>query len=338
MEESLLVNGLKLLIGKKMQQRYIDLIKQRFPQIEIDTCESKEEQERKLKETDLLFTRILLDDPGKAPLLKWVQFMWEGIDRISPAFRDSDIILTNASGAHAVPIAEHVFTFMLNHERKTFMYREYQQRKEWLGWWDQPKLDLLYGKTLGIIGYGRIGRAIAGIAKGFGMNVLALKKDPNARRSDGLHYSLCCDEEGSIPTRIFGPEGLHEILSLSDHVVLTLPLTEETRGVIGEGEFRKMKEGAYFMNVGRGELVDEHALKMALKKGWISGAGLDVFEKEPLPKEDPLWDMENVTITPHSSVGGDPADDQVVDLFCENLQRFIDGKDMINVIDKKRGY
>ena len=338
LEERELDNRLKLLIGKRMLQDHIERIIERFPQLDIDICEDKEEQERKISDADLLFTRILPDDPSLAPRLKWVQFMWEGVDTISPAFRDSDIILTNASGAHAVPIAEHVFTFMLNHERKTFMYRQYQEKREWLGWWDQPKLGLLRGKTIGIIGYGRIGRAIAGIAQGFGMKILAMKKDPSTKRSDGLQYSICCDEGGSIPSKIYGPDGLHHLLSISDHVVISLPLTAETMGIIGEAEFKNMKKDAYFINVGRGALVDEVSLIKALKEKWISGAGLDVFDKEPLSRENPLWEIENVTITPHSSVGGDPADEQVVELFCENFQRFLEGKDMINVIDKKRGY
>lgn len=329
---------LKLLIGKKMRQDHIDRIRERFPDLEIDTCDGKDEQERKMKDADLLFTRIIPEDPSLAPGLKWVHFVWEGVDEMSPAFRDSDIILTNASGAHAVPIAEHVFTYMLNHERKTFMYRRYQEDREWLGWWDQPKLGLLHGKTIGIVGYGRIGRAIAGIARGFGMNVIAMKSDPTVRRSNDMRYSPCCDNEGSIPSRIYGPEGLHDLLPLSDHVVISLPLTDGTRGIIGEEEFLEMKKNAYFINVGRGALVDEEALIKALEEERISGAGLDVFEKEPLPKDHPLWVMENVTITPHSSVGGDPADDQVIDIFCENLERFLDGRKMINVIDKKRGY
>lgn len=329
---------LKLLIGKKLEQRYIDLIKKRFPQIEIETCETNEEQERKIETADLLFTRILPDDPESAPMLKWVQFMWEGVDKISPAFRDSNIILTNASGAHAIPIAEHVFNFILNHERKAFLYRRYQDRKEWLGWWDQPKLGLLNGKTIGIIGYGRIGRAIAGIARGFEMNVVAMKKDPHVRESSDLQYSKCCDKEGLIPSRIFGPDGLNELLSISDHIVISLPLTSDTKGMIGEKEFEVMKREAFFVNVGRGALIDEASMINALKEKRISGAGLDVFEKEPLPEDSPLWEMENVIITPHSSVGGDPADEQIVDLFCENLQRYLDGREMINVIDKKRGY
>jgi phosphoglycerate dehydrogenase-like enzyme len=328
----------KILIGKDMDERYIRRIKERFPWIEVDTCVTEEEQDEKLRDADVLFTRIIPKDPSRSSRLKWVQFMWEGVDGLTPEFIRSDILLTNASGAHAVPIAEHVFAYMLNHERRTFLYHDYQKRKEWLHWRDQPKLGSLYGKTIGIIGYGRIGRAIAGIAQGFGMNVIAMKRDPVSKERTELQFGVCCDESGEIPSKIFGPEGLHQLLSRSDHVVLSLPLTKETEQIMGMEEFRSMKKGAYFINIGRGALVDEKALMKALDEEWISGAGLDVFEKEPLPPEHPLWSYDNVAITPHSSVGGDPADDHVVGLFMENLERLMDGRPLINLIDKERGY
>jgi phosphoglycerate dehydrogenase-like enzyme len=328
----------KILIGKDMDETYIRRIKERFPGMEVDTCVTEEEQDEKLRDADVLFTRIIPKDPSISPRLKWVQFMWEGVDGLTPDFIGSDILLTNASGAHAVHIAEHVFAYMLNHERKTFLYYDYQKRKKWLHWKDQPKLGLLYGKTIGIIGYGRIGRAIAGVAHGFGMNVMAMKRDTASKERTELQFGVCCDESGEIPSRMFGPGDLHELLSLSDHVVLSLPLTKETEQIMGIEEFKAMKRGAYFINIGRGALVDEKALMKALDEEWISGAGLDVFEKEPLPPEHPLWSYDNVTVTPHSSVGGDPADNHVVGLFIDNLERMIEGKPLINLIDKERGY
>ncbi len=328
----------KILIGKDLDQSYIDKILDKYPWVEVDTCTSEEEQERKLSDVDILFTRVIPKTTLKAPKLRWVQFMWEGIDEITEDFRDSKIILTNAGGAHTIPIAEHTFTFILDHEKRSFLYHAYQKKREWLGWKNQPKLGTLHGKTIGIIGYGRIGRAIAGIAKGFGMKVLAMKRTPADRSRSDLKYATCCDKEGKIPSEIHGPEGLHHILSNSDHIVLSLPLTEDTNNFIGPEEFKSMKKGTFLVNIGRGALIDEKALMAALDGGSISGAGLDVFKEEPLPPENPLWAYENVMITPHSSVGGDPADDQVVDIFIENLQRYIDGIEMINVIDKKRGY
>ncbi len=141
-----------------------------------------------------------------------------------------------------------------------------------------------------------------------------------------------------MPDRVFGPGSLHEMLPLCDHVIISLPLTEETRGIIGERELKVMKREAILVNVGRGPIVQENALISALKEGWISGAGLDVFDIEPLPPDNPLWKMENTIITPHSGVGGDPADDILIDIFLENLGRFQKGEHLINLIDKKAGY
>ncbi len=329
---------LKLVVGRKTDDVRIERLRSRFPFLDIEVCETEDEQQKALPQADVLFTRILPRDPSIAPRLRWVHFMWEGVDSMSGEFRDSDVLLTNSSGAHADQIAEHVFTFILNHARKTRLYMGLQDKGEWLGWWDQPRLDKLRGSTIGIIGYGRIGRAIASVADGFGMKVIVMKRDPSIRSQDGHHLTWCRDPEGQIPEKIVGPEGMTELLSRSDHVVAALPYTRETHQIFGQDQFMAMKNSAFFVNIGRGALVDEDAMVRALERGEIAGAGLDVFEKEPLPPENPLWNMKNVIITPHSSVGGDPAEDQVIDLFCDNLERFLKGEDLLNVVDKKRGY
>jgi phosphoglycerate dehydrogenase-like enzyme len=291
-----------------------------------------------LPEADVLFTRILPRDPSIAPDLRWVQFMWEGVDSMSDGFRESDILLTNSSGAHADQIAEHVFAFILDHSRKTRLYMGLQDKGEWLGWRDQPRLEKLEGSTIGIIGYGRIGKAVARIANGFGMKVIALKRDPSKISREPISSSGDPDPEVKIPEMILGPDSLELLLSMSDHVVLSLPHTPETDHFFGWKEFEAMKTNAFLVNIGRGALVDEEALIKALRTGKLSGAGLDVFEIEPLPHDSPLWSMDNVFITPHSSVGGDPAEDQVIDLFCENLERYLRGEELMNLVDKKRGY
>lgn len=329
---------LKLVIGRKTDPGHIDRIVSSFPFLDVEICQTEEEQDGALRSADMLFTRILPRRPSIAPDLKWVHFMWEGVDSMSDEFRDSDIVLTNSSGAHADHIAEHVFAFILNHARKARLYMDLQGRKEWLSWWDQPKLDMLRGSTIGVIGYGRIGRAIAAIANGFGMNVIAMKRNPSKKIVEGPEFIPCRDPEGRIPYKILGPDGIMELLSVSDHVVLALPYTRETHHLLGVEKFRAMKPTAFLVNIGRGALIDEGSLVDALGSGEIAGAGLDVFEKEPLPAQSPLWVMENVMITPHSSVGGDPAEDTVIDLFCENLDRFIRGDEMMNLVDKRKGY
>ncbi|MGA1872164.1 MAG: D-2-hydroxyacid dehydrogenase [Thermoplasmatota archaeon] len=328
----------KLVIGKRLDRRHIEMIRTRSPGLEISTCEIPEEQEKMLEGADILFSRMLPRSPSRYPSLKWVQFMWEGIDSMTEDLRSSDVIVTNASGIHSIQIAEHVFMYILVHSRKAFRYREDQMRGYWLPWSDQPLLETLSGKTIGVIGYGSIGRSVARIAKGFGMRVLALKRDIGS--TGRLQYpDIGYDERSAgMADEIHGPGGLEEVLGSSDHIVLSLPLTDETRNMIGKTEFSWMREGSFFINVGRGELVDEDELIRNLQSGHLAGAGLDVFREEPLPGSSPLWSMDNVVLTPHSSVGGDPADERVVELFCENLTRFLEGGDMMNVIDKKRGY
>jgi len=328
----------KLVIGKMLDSRYVSTIQEMFPWLNISLCETREEQEEFLRDADILFTRMLPMDPSMYPKLKWVHFMWEGIDGISEELKGSDVLLTNSRGIHSHQIAEHVFMYMLVHSRKVFDYRKNQEKRFWLPWKDQPLIRTLKDSTIGIIGYGAIGREIARIAKGFGMRVVAMKREPGSRVRSTFPARDGINEPAPPPDKVLGQDALNELLSESDHVVLALPLTEETRNFMGEAEFENMKKGAFFMNIGRGALVDEDSLIKSLENGHISGAGLDVFRDEPLPGLSPLWSMENVILTPHSSVGGDPADERVVELFCENLDRFLKGKEMINLVDKKKGY
>lgn len=328
----------KLVIGKEADEAYINRIRDSFPILEIITCREEEEQELLIRDADVLLTRILPKDPGIAPHLKWVHFIWEGVDTMSDKFRSSDVLLTNSSGAHTVHIAEHVMMYLLILSRKVFMYNDYQKRSEWLGWWDQPELRKLNGTTIGIIGYGRIGRAVARIADGFGMDVIAVKRTPSLKSQSSFHSEGCCDMEGSIPKVFYGLDEMDMMLDRCDSVVLSLPLTDETCGIFGKEQFIRMKDSAYFINIGRGGLVDEPALIEALENNEIGGAGLDVFSEEPLSSSSPLWKMDNVVITPHSSVGGDPSDNEVLDLFIENMERFMKGERMLNLVDKSRGY
>ncbi|MFW3146634.1 MAG: D-2-hydroxyacid dehydrogenase [Thermoplasmatota archaeon] len=328
----------KLVICKDMESTEIDRIRRGFPWLRIILCQTEEEQAEAIKDADILLTRILPSTVEDAPSLKWVQFFWEGVDAMSNDLSESSVILTNASGIHTQHIAEHVFMYLLSLGRKVHMYHEYQQRRVWLGWWDQPRLVKLEGSTIGIIGYGRIGQAVARIAEGFGMDVIALKRDHGIVSMDHKVGGTPLDSSKQGPEVVNGPGGFDDLLSRADHIVLSLPLTEETEGIVGEREFRLMKRNAFFINIGRGKLVMEEDMIKALEEGWIAGAGLDVFEIEPLPAESPLWGMDNVVITPHSSVGGDPADHDVVSLFIENLERFIKGERLLNLIDKRAGY
>jgi phosphoglycerate dehydrogenase-like enzyme len=197
-----------------------------------------------------------------------------------------------------------------------------QQKHEW----QRYMPHLLYGKTVGIMGLGHIGSEVARLSRAFGMKVIATrrsaKKPGKARNVDLL-----------LPQ-----SQVRKMLAESDYVVLALPLTPETRHIIGEAEFASMKPGAFIINIGRGSLIDENALIRALDDKKIAGAGLDVTAPEPLPKESRLWDMENVIISPHVSGGMEDYTGRATALFCENLRRYINGKKLINIIDRKKGY
>ncbi len=281
-----------------------------------------------------------LPSPQQAPNLRWVQTHWAGVDRLREhPLWDSDILVTNASGIHAPNIAQYVLAQILSWAHRTPRWFYYQQRGEWpRGRWEKFVPDELRGKTLGIAGYGSIGREVARLARCFGMRVLATKRD--ARRIEDSQYSLTGsgDPGGTLAARIYPGEATRSMVAECDYVVIALPLTERTRHLFDEQMFRAMKSSAFLVNVGRGEVVKESDLVRALKKGWIAGAGLDVFAAEPLPADSPLWKLENVIISPHVS-GFTPAyDERATDLFAENLRRYLHGEPLLNVVSRDEGY
>jgi len=260
---------------------------------------------------------------ARAPKLKWIQTTNAGVDD----FLDSDIIrssviVTNASGIHAVSIGECVLELMLMFVKKTPLCFWLKQERQW----KRFSLTVLRSKTVGIVGLGSIGREVARLSKAFGMRVVAIRRlTKQVVRARNVDIMLPQDQ-------------LCQLLSESDFVVLTLPLTPETNKLIGEEELRTMKPTAYLLNVARGNVVDEAALIRALDENWIAGAGLDVFATEPLPAESRLWELPNVIFSPH--VAGEMEDYymQATELFCENLRRYLNGKKLLNVVNKKKGY
>lgn len=281
--------------------------------------------EAALRDAEIAAGRIPVDLIADAPRLRWFQ-QWEaGADWLYgyPSVVTSDLVVTTASGVHAVPIAEHVFALLLAFARMLPKSVQAQQRHEWLDR-EQGRYFELAGGTLLIIGMGAIGRRIAVVARGLGMRVFGVRRNP-------------ADEEPAEWT-IAGPDQIHRWLPLADAVVLSLPLNDETRNLFGERELRLMKPSAHLVNVGRGATIDEPSLVRALREGWIAGVGLDVFATEPLPPDSPLWDMENVIVTAHYA-GSTPAyNERSMAIFLDNLRRYRAGLALRNVVDKQRGY
>lgn len=279
-------------------------------------------------------------DLSFAPKLSWVQLCVAGIDRlVAHPIMETGIAVTTASGAHAVPIGEYSIAVMLALARKLPLAVRTQDR----GNWPDDVRNVFRGmelrdKTLGVVGYGSIGREAARIAKqGFRMCVLAMNRGED-KIDHGYVEPGVGDPEGRMPNGWFRRNQLTELLAESDFVLVSAPLTDETRNMIGERELRCLKPTAFIVNIARGEIIDEAALVRALREKRIAGAALDVFEEEPLPPESELWKLSNALITPHISTWTQQYDDRVIGLFAENLRRYLHREKLLNLVDRGRGY
>jgi D-2-hydroxyacid dehydrogenase (NADP+) len=260
---------------------------------------------------------------ARAPKLKWIQVISAGVD----CWRDTDVwnsgvIITGVSGIHATPIGEFVLALMLMFAKNAPRGFKMMRTRHWRRYETQTLRD----KTVGIVGLGHIGSEVARLSKAFGMKVIATRRTirqvGKARNVDLL-----------LPQA-----RMKQLLASSEYVALCLPLTSETRHIIGEPEFRVMKPSARIINIGRGQLIDEDALICALDEKRIAGAGLDVTYIEPLPKKSRLWSFDNVILSPHISGGMENYMLRATEVFCENLRRWLTGKKLMNVVDRKRGY
>ena len=252
--------------------------------------------------------------------LKWVQLCSTGFsDNITPQVLDGSVTLTNAPGIHTVPISESVVTAMLDHAKR-LKQRRIDQAEHY---WNQLKCDELYQRTVLIIGLGNIGKRTAKLCKAFDMRVIGTKRRVEPVENVDL---------------VFPVSGLRDHLPKADYIVVAAPLTPETRYMLKDPDFSAMKKSAYYINIGRGAVADEAALLKALQGNWIAGAYLDALEVEPLPKDHPFWDMENVLLIPHDSHSSPYIGDRIVDIFCENLERYVNGEALNHVCDPHKGY
>jgi phosphoglycerate dehydrogenase-like enzyme len=264
---------------------------------------------------------------ASARRLRWIQLTAAGVGpALFPELVASEVVVTNGRGLYSDAMAEHALGLMLAFARRLHLARDLQREKRWghLTLRDGAGFGTLEGTTLGIVGFGSIGAALARRARGFGMRVIGLRRTPAAPPD---------------PADAQWPLGrLRELLAIADWLVLAAPLTADTEGMIGAAELAAMPRHAVLVNLGRGALLDEEALAAALAAGRIGGAGLDVFREEPLPDSSPLWSLPNVIVSPH--VSGLRADlwPRAIALFARNLAAFRAGRPLENVVDKRAGY
>lgn len=265
---------------------------------------------------------------GGGDRLRWVHSGAAGVgSALYPEMREADVVLTNSAGIHAEPMAETALAMILHFARGLDLALAAQARRDWgkaaFEAADTPVREIS-GATLGVVGYGGIGAALGRRAVALGMRVLGWKRTP-AEAPPGVELHT-------------GPRGLEELLAASDYLVLTVPQTEETRGLLGAEQLRRMRPEAVLVNLARGGVVDEPALVDALRGGRLRGAALDVFAREPLPESSPLWALPSVLITPHVSATSRRYWEREVALIEENVRRYRAGEPLRNLVDKAAGY
>lgn len=280
---------------------------------------SKEKLDTLFVEADVIYGFLLPKDIiSRATQLKWIHLAVAGVEAdMSTEVIDSKVVVTNSRGIHRTQVSELIFAFMFMLAKQAPLIFRLKQEKRWQGFIP----ELLYSKTMTILGLGSIGKEVARLARAFNMKVVAVK----AHAGRGFRYADI----------VLPPERIKEALSQADFVVNLFPLTARTNNMIGESELRAMKPTSYFINVGRGKTVDEDALVRALEEKWIAGAALDTFAVEPLPPDSKLWGMPNVIITSH--IAGQREDYHALAnrLFCDNLKRYVEGKRLLNIVDKR---
>jgi len=339
-------NSRKVLISARFEEHWLKRLLNIAPNLQLALWETRSTRvvpDDMCRGVEILYTSFAtrLPSPEQVPRLRWVQLYSAGPDSIldNPLFA-TPVIFTTTSGVHAINMAEYVFTVVLAWFHRFAQMLEWQQRAVWPTNSERASLfvgEELRGKTIGIVGYGSIGRQVARLANTFGMRVLAMQRGTN-HRDQGFLFPGVGDPEGNLPDRYYLPDQLHAMLSESDVVVIALPLTQKTRGLFDDSVFQVMKPTAFLVNIARGDVCDESALIRALQEKQIAGAALDVFHQEPLSPNHPLWHLPNVFISPHTAGLTPHYDERAATIFEENLRRYLLGEPLFNVVDKVQGY
>ncbi len=293
------------------------------------------------RRVEVLYTDSVLPEPKKVPRLKWIQFHYAGLDMVleSPLLKMEGIQVTTLSGAAAPQVAEFLLTMMLVLGHKVPALAENQELMEWPR--DRHERFLpkeLRGSTVGIVGYGSVGRELARLLRPLEVKTLAVKRDLMHPEDEGYSATGLGDPNGDLFTRLYPALALASMVKECDYLVVCLPLTHETRNIINETILKAVKPGAYLVHAGRGGTIDPTALATALHEKRLSGAALDVFNEEPLPPGNPLWRVPNLLISPHIAGLSAFYRERAAALWAENLRRYLNGQPLLNRFDRERQY
>ncbi|MBF8298953.1 MAG: oxidoreductase [Dehalococcoidia bacterium] len=273
-------------------------------------------------EVMLAARRVPHDLAERAPRLRWIQMPLVGLNGVGleGMWKRAEVAITSAAGVNALPVAEYAIMAMMMLVKDARRILASQESRLW----DRYDLGQLRGKTLAIIGFGMVGKEVARLAEPFGVRLLGLKRQ--------------VDEKEGLPTWVYPADRLHDVLGQADIVVLCLPATRATRGMIGREQLALLRRSAIVINVSRGDVIDEAAFAEALAQGRLGGAALDVFNDEPLPRNSPFWTLPGTIISGHVAGLFQGLDDAIVDLFLTNLERYLSGRALINAVDRQTGY
>jgi len=305
-------------------------LRQEFPQVEVVQLAGYDDIEEQIRDAEIVVAWSLRPEQIKhAARLRWIHSPAAAVHQLMyPELVESDIVVTNARQVHGPVVAEHVIALILALAKKLPQAVRLQPQHVWgqeVLWNDRPRVREIAGAALGLVGVGSIGREVAKRAAALGMRVMAVREHPEKGSPEGVE-------------QVFGPNRLDEFLGRPDYVVLAAPVTPSTTRLMNAARLGRMKPEACLINVGRGPLVDEAALADALRQRRLGGAALDVFPKEPLPADSPLWEVENLLITPHTAALTDQLWPRHYALIRENLRRYLAHEPLLAMVDKGKGY
>ena len=315
------MDKLKILIGSRQAPEVEAMLSDVPTGVEVRFLPHGEPLREHVTDIEILFGHIGEDVMLAATALRWVHQPHAGVEGFMyPAFKDSDIMLTNCRGLYGTQIAEHAFALLLSITRQIPTQLAFMKTKHW----ERVPCIELAGMTMGILGLGGIGRAIAARAQAFEFNVIAADAEP-------------IDKPDTV-SELYSLDGLMNFLARSNILMVCCPSTPETHKLLSHAQFDQMLDPGYVVNVSRGKVIDEAALVAALQSGKIAGAGLDVTYTEPCPPENPLWEQQNVILTSHSAGSSQHIRRRAMQLFIDNLHRYVAGEPLVNVVDKQKGY
>ncbi|MBI84082.1 MAG: D-2-hydroxyacid dehydrogenase [Planctomycetaceae bacterium] len=333
---------MKLIIHPNVDQQRLQRIREAADEMQVVACSDEATATREIQDADALYGHVTPSMLAAATKLRWIQCPFAGLEHILfPELINHQSVFSNMRGIYSEVITEHVFSLILCFSRNLHLYVRQQAARQWkpigdleveiTGTWGQSvvrdadrRCAPVRGATLGVVGLGGIGSEVARRGVAFGMRIVAVDPQPDA----------AC----SAIAALWPMDQLSQLLEESDFVVIAAPQTPATVGLFGKEQFQQMKSTAFLINIGRGAIVHLDDLVNALETGQIAGAGLDVFEQEPLPPEHPLWQLENVVITPHVAAVSVQVAEGHMQVVTENIRRFSQGKELLNVVDKRRWY